>query len=284
MHHVTIPTPAVSLSVYDSADPAAPRDEDGRAPVVLLHGMLTDAGAWEAMLPHLRAARAHRVVRPELRGHGASSAPGDGDYSIAACADDLQRALDALGLDRVDLVGHSYGSLVALEAAAREPRRYRRLVLADPPGALSQLPDDVRRNELEPYLAALAGEGWREAATAGFENALGPDAAPASRELILGRMAGVSKALVLGMMRSMFAYDPLRALDAYAGTPGAIVHAILAPSNAWPYSLHVLRPSLPTTVIPRVGHWLQIDAPEAFAAALDAALGAAEPAQGSRSR
>jgi hypothetical protein len=60
-------------------------------------------------------------------------------------------------------------------------------------------------------------------------------------------------------------YYPPRALDRFTASPGTLAHAILAPTNAWPCSLHVVRPSLATTIIPRVGHWLQLDAPEAFA-------------------
>src|SRR5688500_12630119 len=251
MRKIDIPSPSGSLHVRDSGAPTASSANES-PPLVLLHGMLTNARVWVPTLEHLRAAGSRRIVLPELRGHGLSSPPRDGDYSVASCADDLQRVLDALNLDRIDLVGHSYGALVSLEAASREPRRVARLVLADPPGALTQLPREVQERELAPFVAALESDRWREAATAGFEYSLGDDAAPASRELILGRIATAPKELVVGMMRSMFNYEPVRALDRYTSTPGAVAHAILAPANAWPYSLHVLRPSLATTVIPRV--------------------------------
>ena len=273
MRQIAIQTPFGSLALRDSGDPERPADTES-PPLVLLHGMVTDAGVWDATLAHLGAAR-RRVVLPELRGHGASSRPGDGDYSIESCADDIQRVLDALALDRIDLVGHSYGSLVALEVASREPRRVARLVLADPPGDFSYLPAEVKERELDPFVAALESDGWREAATAGFEQSLGELAATATRDLVLRQLAAAPRELVVGIMRSMFAYDPIRALDAWLAVPGAVAQAILAPANAWPYSLHVVRPALATTFVPRVGHWLQLDAPEPFAAALDAALGAA---------
>jgi len=57
-------------------------------------------------------------------------------------------------------------------------------------------------------------------------------------------------------------------------TLGARVAAVLAPANAWPYSLHVLRPAIAATVVPNTGHWLLLDAPDRFGAALSAALDA----------
>lgn len=278
MRKIDIPAPFGTLAVRDSGEAHAERAAAEFPPLVLLHGMVTDSRIWDATLASLRAASGRRVVLPELRGHGASSPPADGDYSIRSCAGDLQRVLDALDLDRIDLVGHSYGSLVALEAASREPRRIARLVLADPPGDFTWLPAEVRKRELDPFAAALESDAWRQAAAAGFEQSLGEDAAPATRELILRSLAAAPRELVVGIMRSMFAYDPIRALDAYVATPGAVAHTIVAPANAWPYSLHVVRPALAATVVPRTGHWLQLDAPQPFAAALDAALGATETA------
>jgi len=57
----------------------------------------------------------------DLRGHGASAPPMDDDYSPASCADNLFTVLEALELDQIVLVGHSYGACVALAAAAAKP-------------------------------------------------------------------------------------------------------------------------------------------------------------------
>ena len=53
----------------------------------------------------------------DLRGHGNSKPPSDGDYSVEGCATDVLAVFDALGLESVVLVGHSYGAHVVIEAA-----------------------------------------------------------------------------------------------------------------------------------------------------------------------
>jgi pimeloyl-ACP methyl ester carboxylesterase len=71
---------------------------------------------------------------------------------------------------------------------------------------------------------------------------------------------------------SMMQYPAVAALERYLATPGAEVHSILAPPNAWPFSLHVLLPAIKTTVIPGVGHWLMLDKPREFMDALEGAI------------
>jgi pimeloyl-ACP methyl ester carboxylesterase len=113
---------SVVLSVVEHPGPAA-----GGVPLVLLPGTGLTARSWDAVAATLAATR--RVVAVDLRGHGASQWPGV--YSIAAMTDDLAALLDGLGEERVDLVGHSLGGLVALRVAAAHPHRVRRLVLED---------------------------------------------------------------------------------------------------------------------------------------------------------
>lgn len=98
---------------------------DGEA-VVLLHGYTDSSFSFSRMLPHLPAG--WRVVVPDLRGHGASSkdAPTCTMLDLAA---DVVAFLDALGIERATLVGHSMGSLVAQIVASDHPRRVRGLVL-----------------------------------------------------------------------------------------------------------------------------------------------------------
>lgn len=81
------------------------------------------------MLPALAARR--RVHALDLRGHGRSSWPGPGAYGLESMRDDVLRVLDRLGLEQVDLLGHSLGGIVAYLCAQQQPRRVRRLVLED---------------------------------------------------------------------------------------------------------------------------------------------------------
>ena len=93
--------------------------------VVLLHGFTLDRHVWDGVLDPL--ATAHRVVRVDLRGHGASA---DASAPYLA-ADDVPRVLDALGLANATLVGLSWGGQVALETALAHPARVAALALVD---------------------------------------------------------------------------------------------------------------------------------------------------------
>jgi 3-oxoadipate enol-lactonase/4-carboxymuconolactone decarboxylase len=99
-----------------------------RAPVVVLISSLGTTGElWEPQVPALR--RRFRVVRPEHRGHGGSTAPA-GPYAIADLGRDLVELLDHLQVERASLCGVSLGGMVAMWVAAHHPDRVERLVLA----------------------------------------------------------------------------------------------------------------------------------------------------------
>lgn len=101
----------------------------GQPTVVFIHGALHDHSVW-TLLARWAAHHGHNALALDLPGHGRSAGPVLG--SIAELADWLLALLDAAGLapgQPITLVGHSMGSLVALEAAARAPERITGLVL-----------------------------------------------------------------------------------------------------------------------------------------------------------
>ncbi len=101
-------------------------ESTARTPVLFVHGFASNHEVWSTLEPALR--RERRTVAVDLPGFGWSDRP-PGDYSPAALADDLRAVLDALGIERADLVAHSWGSSVTLAFALAYPARVRRVVL-----------------------------------------------------------------------------------------------------------------------------------------------------------
>ena len=124
------------------------------APVVVaLHGL----GATNAsLLPTLAdLARDHRVIAPDLPGHGASSAPA-ASYDAAFFADWLRAFLDELSVERAVLLGNSLGGRIAIEGALALPERTTALVLFTPAAAFRKLRQFIPLvRVLKPGMAAL---------------------------------------------------------------------------------------------------------------------------------
>ena len=101
-------------------------------PLAMLHGLLLGSMATWYFGPAARLARTHRVLLFDQRGHGRSARPPDG-YDLETMTDDLACLLANFTHEPVTLVGHSWGALVALRLAIREPDRVRRLALVEAP-------------------------------------------------------------------------------------------------------------------------------------------------------
>jgi pimeloyl-ACP methyl ester carboxylesterase len=91
-------------------------------PVLALHGWQQHWGCWRAVIRELGDEL--RVVCPDMRGFGWSGWPEDGDFAKQRVADDALALLDALGLERVRLVGHDWGGWAAIRAALTAPDRF----------------------------------------------------------------------------------------------------------------------------------------------------------------
>ncbi len=101
------------------------RDEGEGPPVVLCHGFPELAFSWRHQIPALTAA-GYRVLAPDMRGYGESSAPpGVEDYDIVSLCGDMRGLLDAVGEQQAIFVGHDWGSNVAWQMAAIHPERVR---------------------------------------------------------------------------------------------------------------------------------------------------------------
>ena len=123
------------------------------SPLILVHGASVDSTFWLPVVPAL--ANAHRVLSMDRRGRGDS---GDHpEYEIEKEFSDLAGLIDSIG-EPVDVVGHSFGALCALEAALLT-RNVRRIVAYEPPlpGAFPYWPEALR-NEMLPLLAVGKNE------------------------------------------------------------------------------------------------------------------------------
>ncbi|MCO4773151.1 MAG: alpha/beta fold hydrolase [Deltaproteobacteria bacterium] len=152
-----------ALSVGDGALHFADEGPVGAPAVLLIHGFGSHLGIWE---PVLDGFRGHRVVRVDLLGFGDSSRI-EGDYSPEAQADAILALMDALGIARASVVGHSMGSMVALTVAERAPRRVTRLALLSPFVYEDQVPWSYRDARQPGLGEAIVGNwhtehlGWR---------------------------------------------------------------------------------------------------------------------------
>ena len=99
-------------------------------PLMLLHGLGGSKISWLPLIPML--AEGHRVVAPDLPGHGESDKPRGVDFSPRYYARVVRLLMDELGMERAVLVGNSMGGRVALELALRSSRRVRAMALLDP--------------------------------------------------------------------------------------------------------------------------------------------------------
>jgi pimeloyl-ACP methyl ester carboxylesterase len=117
------------LTVPDGASLYYQVQGEGEPGVVLCDGLGCDGFVWKYLAPYL--AREHRLLRWHYRGHGRSSLPRERErIGMLYTCDDLCRVMDAAGLDKAVLFGHSMGVQVALEFHRRCPSRVLGLVLA----------------------------------------------------------------------------------------------------------------------------------------------------------
>ena len=124
----------------------------GQGPtVVLIHGMINSSRHWEAVAARL--ARSHRLIAPDLIGHGDAATP-RGDYSLGAHAAMIRDLLTTIGVERATIVGHSLGGGVAMQFFYQFPQRTERLVLISS-GGLGREVSPLLRGAALPGSAAL---------------------------------------------------------------------------------------------------------------------------------
>jgi pimeloyl-ACP methyl ester carboxylesterase len=112
------------LAYIDMGDPKGPS-------VVLIHGYTDNARDWVPLIPYLN--KRYRLIVVDIRGHGQSDKP-ECCYARIDFAYDLKLLLDALHIQRADIVGHSLGSMITQVLAEQWPDRVRKVILISSTG------------------------------------------------------------------------------------------------------------------------------------------------------
>lgn len=126
----------------------------GRGPaLLLLHGVGCDHRTWDPVIEQL--SERYTVIAPDLLGHGQSGKP-RADYSLGGFANGMRDLLAILGIDKVTVVGHSFGGGVAMQFAYQFPQYAERLVMVAPGGLGREVNPVLRGLSLPGGAAALA--------------------------------------------------------------------------------------------------------------------------------
>lgn len=236
-------------------------------PLIVLHGLL---GSHQNLLPACRPLAARfRVFAVDLRNHGRS--PREDVMHHAAMAGDVERFMTARGLAAAHVLGHSMGGKTAMQLALHHPRRVERLVVAD----MSPRAAGPRFAKLLQTLRDLPVARLRSRDEAGA--ALAPVVADeAARRFLLKNLApdgrgGYRWRVHLEGIAAN--YDRLReAVDSALPFPGP---ALFVRGGRSDYigaddvaEIHRLFPSAKIVTLPDAGHWVHVDAPDAFARAV----------------
>ncbi|WP_137917607.1 alpha/beta hydrolase [Hydrogenophaga sp. 2FB] len=187
--------------------------------VVFVHGVLHDHSVWILQSRYL-AHHGWNVLAVDLPGHCKSE--GEAPASVEAAADFVAALLDAMGVQKAALVGHSWGSLIALEAAARLKDRVSHLVLVGTAYPMKVSPALIEAALNDPEKGLQMINVFSRSTLAAPPSALGPGTWVFGSSLALGRRVLRSNAKVNVFHRGFVA------CDSYAGGEAAIA-AITCP-------------------------------------------------------
>ncbi|ABG94576.1 probable hydrolase [Rhodococcus jostii RHA1] len=258
-------------------------------PVVLVHGLLGSHESWAPQISRL--AKKHRVVAPDLFGHGQSDKP-SGDYSLSAHAATLRDLMDHLGISSAAFVGHSLGGGIVMQLSYLFPERVDRLCLvssgglgrevsvflkaATLPGSELVLPllasDRLRRTteNILKHLGRLglpvqpsrsATETWRSLETVSDKSSRA--AFLASTRAVVGL-----RGQTVSAKQHFSKFESLPSLLVWGGRD-----RMIPASHA--ENLRRVVPHSRVEIFPRAGHFPQLDEPELFFRVLDEFLGPA---------
>lgn len=261
------PNPEIAESVDVNGIRTNYHDVGSGPPVVLIHGSGPGVSAWanwRLTLPAL--SERCRVLAPDVLGFGYTDRPAGVRYHLEAWTEHLIGFLDALGLERVSLVGNSFGGALALNLTATAPARVDKLVLMGSVGVPFTL---------TPGLDAVWGFEPSPAHMRALLDVFAHDRTLVDDNLARLRLEAATRPGVQEAYRAMFPAPRQAAVDALTiddnliraiEHPTLVVHGrddqVIPLSNS--LRLHELIDDSRLHVFGRCGHWVQIEHAEAF--------------------
>jgi pimeloyl-ACP methyl ester carboxylesterase len=256
----------LSVNGFDTFVATGGKDFDSSLPtIVLLHGAGFDHSTW-ALHSRWFAHHGHNVLAPDLPGHGRTS--GAALPTIAEMADWTAALLDAAGATKARLVGHSMGSLIALETAARHPAKVSALGLIGTAATMTVGPDLLRAAKANDQSAIDMVSIWG----LGFQAELGGSLAPG-----LWMHSGARR--VLEQCRPGVLFNDLTACNSYQNALAAAAQIkvpatfilgerdMMTPAKAGK-ALAAALPNSRTVVLRGAGHMMMVERPDELLAAL----------------
>jgi pimeloyl-ACP methyl ester carboxylesterase len=256
----------LTVNGIDSFVATGGREFDPSLPtVMLLHGAGFDHTSW-ALHSRWFAHHGYGVLAPDLPGHGRSS--GAPLSTIAEMADWTAALLEASGAAKAKLVGHSMGSLIALETAARHPAKVSALSLIGTADTMTVGPDLLKAAEANDHAAIDMVSIWG----LGFAAELGGSLAP-------GLWMHFGAERVLEQCKPGVLFSDLSACNAYRGALAAAAKVtipatlilgerdMMTPARAGK-ALAAALPNSRTVVLAGAGHMMMAERPDELLAAL----------------
>jgi len=241
------------------------RDEGQGQPILLIHAFPLSSAMWEDQIDAL--ATRFRVITPDLRGFRAT-ARGSGAASLDQHADDLAGLLDHLGIEKATVVGLSMGGYISFALLRRHRARIERLILADTrAGADSEEAKEGR--EKNARLAEAEGAG--AIAEQMLPKLLSAGASDAVRDEVRKIIEANDRAGLAAALRAMAARPDSTPLLATIDVPTLIIvgteDALTPPSES--QAMHAAIAGSRLVEIPGAGHLSNVEAPDAFNAAVE---------------
>ena len=226
-------------------------------PVLFLHADSGTASQWTEVLEKIGAGRT--VLALDSRGSGESAEARDGDYAYAGRAADIDAVAKALNLARFVIVAHSGSGAAALLYAGKHRDQVAGLFLLDPATDPRAIPQEIR----DQIVTGLAGPHSLDFQKQFYATIAGPN--EKVRDRVLADCEKVAPAARLGFGKAFAEWNPEPALDAWKGP----IFILSGEASDTPAALYRLRPAIPHEVVKGTGHWLQLDAPDIVADAIE---------------